>query len=83
MNVPTPATAPIIRHIQINPTTVLDIDGDAAEREKKAAAKKPFVRKPHLTDRPFQNDSLKALRDEMQKKQQRNTRSKRVNIKNK
>jgi hypothetical protein len=30
--------------------------------------RQPFVPKPHLTDRPFKNEALQALRDSMQPK---------------
>lgn len=34
-------------------------------KESTPSVKRPFVQKPHLTDRPFQNDALKKLRSEM------------------
>ena len=49
------------------PTTAVQAMQAAAESEKQAAVKKPFVRKPHLTQRPFHNESLVSLRAGLRK----------------
>lgn len=43
---------------------------DSAGTSSVPSPKKPFVRKPHLTERPFaQNSELKKLRESMPEKQ--------------
>lgn len=84
-NAPKPNNVPIKKHVIATvtvPTTSLNT-GPVGEAVK-TTPKKPFVRKPHLTDRPFKdNAGLQALRDQMQKDQQRRNRRSRVNIKSK
>lgn len=41
------------------------------EDEKRAEPKKPFVPKPHLTQRPFRNPELDALRSQLRKQESR------------
>jgi len=36
------------------------------KEEQKPVIKRPFVRKPHLTDKPFKNEQMKALQKSME-----------------
>lgn len=49
------------------PTTAVQAMQAAAEGEKQAPVKKPFERKPHLTQRPFHSEGLISLRDGLRK----------------
>lgn len=90
----TPGNAPIVRQ-KTAPQTIAEIVfgegkngmGQIKEtvekivKDEKPAPKKKFVRKPHLTDRPFaDNMDLLRLRTNLEQKQRRQQR---VNIKKK
>lgn len=85
-NAPKPNTVPIKKHVPAVPATpvVPSTQPEPAGESVTTTPKKPFVRKPHLTDRPFRNDEgLQALHKKLQSEQQRRTRRSRVNIKSK
>jgi hypothetical protein len=92
-NAPKPNTVPIKKFVAPAPANQKTTEKPKYDSEVKTIVeapskppivKKPFVRKPHLTDRPFKdNAGLQALREKMQKDQQRRNQRSRVNIKSK
>jgi len=51
----------------IKPKTVASPPEDEVQKDEAVSTKpkKPFVRKPHLTHRPFRNDALQSLRGQL------------------
>lgn len=45
------------------------VEAESAKAAKPAPPKKPFVPKPHLTQRPFRNPELDALRSTLRKQE--------------
>lgn len=92
-NAPKPNTVPIKKFVAPAPANKKMAEKPTYDAENKTVveapskppvAKKPFVRKPHLTDRPFRNNpEFVALQEKLREEDRKRTRRSRVNIKSK
>lgn len=55
----------------------------ATTGENDKLVKKPFVRKPHLTDRPFKNEALEKLRADLNQKKPAGKKYNKNNVRHK